>query len=178
MAYLFYTYCDHNSSSLLPYIKVTYQGNLSLQQEAYWSGKKDEYKKILNEKSLTLSLSSSSSDMSTNENNKKTSIKIKKYENNNNRNNIKSMSYKKINKLLLVLLEKNSNLNLNPLAIPFAVRADNQRSSTDNDKTPAQLVLFDPKKITSRGRSCQTVYQRMHNRPREDWDKSEPSKHD
>lgn len=101
MAYLFYTYCDHNSSSLLPYIKVTYQGNLSLQQEAYWSGKKDEYKKILNEKCLTftgtLSLSSSSSsDMSSSENNK-TSIKIKKYENNNNRNTINSMSKKKAN---------------------------------------------------------------------------------
>ncbi len=85
MAYLLYTYCDHNSSTLLPYIKVTYHGNLSLQQEAYWSGKKDQYKKITNEKSLisngTLSLSSSSSDISSNENTKN-SMKIKKYENN------------------------------------------------------------------------------------------------
>jgi hypothetical protein len=71
MAYLFYTYCDHNSSTLLPYIKVTYHGNLSLQQEAYWSGKKDQYKKILSENSLkfndTLTLSSSSSDTSLND---------------------------------------------------------------------------------------------------------------
>jgi hypothetical protein len=85
MAYLLYTYCDHNSSTLLPYIKVTYHGNLSLQQEAYWSGKKNQYKKITNEKSLisngTLSLSSSSSDISSNENTKN-SMKIKKYENN------------------------------------------------------------------------------------------------
>jgi hypothetical protein len=98
MAYLFYTYCDHNSSTLLPYIKVTYQGNLSLQQEAYWSGKKDEYKKIPNENCLkfngTLS-SSSSSDMSSNglafENNQNCN-KIKKYE--NNRNHPMSMSEK------------------------------------------------------------------------------------
>jgi hypothetical protein len=85
MAYLLYTYCDHNSSTLLPYIKVTYHGNLSLQQEAYWSGKKDQYKKITNENRLisngTLSLSSSSSDISSNENTKN-SMKIKKYENN------------------------------------------------------------------------------------------------
>ena len=38
-AYLFYNYCDQNSGRLLPYIKVTYQGNLSLQQDAYWSGR-------------------------------------------------------------------------------------------------------------------------------------------
>lgn len=86
MAYLFYTYCDHNSSTLLPYIKVTYNGNLSLQQEAYWSGKKDQYKKIMNDNYFkfnnTLTLSSSSSDTSLNDkpfdNNNKNSIKIKR----------------------------------------------------------------------------------------------------
>jgi len=79
MAYLYYTYCDHHSSTLLPYIKVTYHGNLSLQQEAYWSGKKDQYKKIINENCLTLS--SSSSDTSLNDkpfDNKKNSIKIQR----------------------------------------------------------------------------------------------------
>jgi hypothetical protein len=90
MAYLFYTYCDNNSPTMLPYIKVTYHGNLSLQQEAYWSGKKDRYSKLTNENNLlfygTLSLSSSSSsDMSSNglafENNQNCN-KIKKYENN------------------------------------------------------------------------------------------------
>jgi hypothetical protein len=182
MAYLFYTYCDHNSSTLLPYIKVTYQGNLSLQQEAYWSGKKDEYKKILNENCLksngTLS-SSSSSDMSSNgksSENNKNSIKIKKYE--NNRNHPMSMSEKETDFfksiINIYLSGKNSNTNLNALAIPFHTRTENQRSTTDNDKTPAQLVLFEPKNASSRGRSCQTVYQRMHHRPREDWDK--PSK--
>ena len=91
MAYLFYTYCNHNSSTLLPYIKVTYHGNLSLQEEAYWSGKKDRYKKIPKDNSLifngTLSLSSSSDDMSSYEKpyeNNKNSSKIKKYENNRN----------------------------------------------------------------------------------------------
>ena len=68
MAYLLYTYCDQNSSTLLPYIKATYHGNLSLQQEAYWSGKKDHYKNILSDNYLTfndtLTLSSSSSDAS------------------------------------------------------------------------------------------------------------------
>ena len=49
--------------------------------------------------------------------------------------------------------------------------------STDSDKTPAQLVLFEPRSVSSRDRSCQTIYQRMHRRPREDWDKYEPSKH-
>jgi hypothetical protein len=86
MAYLLYTYCDHNSSTLLPYIKVTYHGNLSLQQEAYWSGKKNQYKKITNENCLisngTLSLSSSSSDISSNEKPFENTMKIKKYENN------------------------------------------------------------------------------------------------
>lgn len=76
MAYLFYTYCDHNSSTLLPYIKVIYQGNLSLQQEAYWSGKKGQYKKISNDKCLTLS--SSSSDASLNDNHNKNSVKNKR----------------------------------------------------------------------------------------------------
>jgi hypothetical protein len=86
MAYLFYTYCDQNSSTLLPYIKVTYHGNLSLQQEAYWSGKTDQYKKILSETNYlfndTLTLSSSSSDASLNdkpfEQNKTNSIKTKR----------------------------------------------------------------------------------------------------
>ena len=90
MAYLLYTYCDHNSSALLPYIKITYQGSLSLQQEAYWSGKKGQYKKITHEHCLlsngTLSLSSSSSsDISLNDRsfeNNKNSMKTRKYDTN------------------------------------------------------------------------------------------------
>ncbi|CAF4554051.1 unnamed protein product [Rotaria sp. Silwood1] len=168
MAYLFYTYCDHNSSTLLPYIKVTYQGNLSLQQEAYWSGKKDQYKKITNDNCLTLndtllsSLNINSNDKSVNNNNN-SSIKIKKYENNRN-NSIRKDSYS----------------NLNPLAIPFVIRKEQQETiqhSTDNDKTRAQLVLFEPRNKSFPVRSCQTIYQRMHHRPRENWDEYEPSKY-
>lgn len=82
MAYLFYTYCDQNSSTLLPYIKETYQGNLSLQQQAYSSGKNGQYKKIMNDNRLTYHGTSSSN---TNSNGKsfehdKKSVKIKKYD--------------------------------------------------------------------------------------------------
>lgn len=91
MAYLYYTYCDSNSSTLLPYIKVTYHGNLSLQQEAYWLGKKDPYKKILNDKSLTLS--SSSSDASLND-------KPFDNNNNNNKNSIKNKRNNSISKFI------------------------------------------------------------------------------
>ncbi|CAF1350963.1 unnamed protein product [Adineta steineri] len=165
MAYLFYTYCDHNSSTLLPYIKVTYHGSLALQREAYWSGRKDEYKRNPNKNSLksncTLSLSSSSSDASLNDKlfeNTKNSMKTKKYENNRN-NSTKNISCS----------------NLNPLAIPFLNQTEQQQQqtiqrSTDSEKTPAQLVLFEPRPNPSRERSCQTIYQRIHHRPCEDWD--------
>jgi hypothetical protein len=102
MAYLFYTYCDHHSSTLLPYIKVTYHGNLSLQQEAYWYGKKDQYKKIINENCLTLS--SSSSDTSLNDkpfDNKKNSIKIQR---NNSISILQKKNPTRINKYLLFIL--------------------------------------------------------------------------
>ncbi|CAF2646833.1 unnamed protein product [Rotaria sp. Silwood2] len=75
---------------------------------------------------------------------------------------------------------KDSYSNLNPLAIPFAIRREQQetiRHSTNNGKTPAQLVLFEPRNKSSRGRSCQTIYQRMHHRPHENWDEYEPSKY-
>jgi len=94
MAYLFYTYCDHNSSTLLPYIKVTYLGNLSLQQEAYWSGKKDQYKKIINDNNLTLS--SSSSDASLND---------KIFDNNNNNNQKNSIKIKRNNSISIFLIK-------------------------------------------------------------------------
>jgi hypothetical protein len=94
MAYLFYTYCDHNSSTLLPYIKVTYHGNLSLQQEAYWSGKKDQYKKIINDNNLTLS--SSSSDASLND---------KIFDNNNNNNQKNSIKIKRNNSISIFLIK-------------------------------------------------------------------------
>ncbi len=80
----------------------------------------------------------------------------------------------------IYIIGKNSGSNLNPLAIPFAIRTEQQeiiQRSTDSDKTPAQLVLFEPRNIPSRERSCQTTYQRINHRPREDWDKYEPSKH-
>ena len=145
MAYLFYTYCDQNSSTLLPYIKVTYHGNLSLQQEAYWSGKNDQYKKILSDNCLILS--SSSSD---------TSLKDKLIEK-------KKMKNKR----------KTFDSNLNPLAVPFSIQNDEQErplSSIENDKPPVQLVLFEPREIPSRERSCPTIHQRLYHRPRENWD--------
>ena len=83
MAYLYYTYCDHNSSALLPYIKATYHGSLALQQEAYWWGRKEQYQRISDDKylssSVALTLSSSSSDNSLNEKPFETK-KAKKYE--------------------------------------------------------------------------------------------------
>ena len=42
------------------------------------------------------------------------------------------------------------------------------------DKTPAQLVLFEPREESSSceqpRRSCQRIYQRLPSRPPEDWD--------
>ncbi len=49
------------------------------------------------------------------------------------------------------------------------IRNDQQQVHS-HDKTPAQLVLFEPRHCPSRERSCQTIYQRLHHRPREDWD--------
>ncbi|CAF1461919.1 unnamed protein product [Rotaria sordida] len=87
---------------------------------------------------------------------------------------------KKTNSTNIYIIEKDHDSNLNPLAIPFVIRTKQQETiqhSTNNDKTPAQLVLFEPRKIPFRGRSCQTTYQRMHHRPRENWDEYEPSKY-
>jgi hypothetical protein len=74
-------------------------------------------------------------------------------------------------------LGKDSFSNLNPLAIPFTIRTDQQKVQT-HEKTPAQLVLFEPRNCPSRERSCQTIYQRLHHRPREDWDANEPSEYE
>jgi hypothetical protein len=67
------------------------------------------------------------------------------------------------------------------LAVPFVIRKEEEeeeeeeaiQSTTNSDKIPAHLVLFEPVERSSRKPSCQTIYQRMHHRPREDWDKSE-----
>lgn len=171
MAYLFYTYCDQNSSTSLSYIKTTYQGNLSLQQEAYWSGRKAQYNKLMNEHCLglssTLLLPTTSSD---------TNPHDKSFE--NHRNCIKSKKYG--NSLHSQVAEKVSYSDLNPLAVPFNFKTEKTKEtiqrSTDIDKRPAQLVLFEPGKSSSQGRSCQIIHQRMHHRPRENWDECEPTK--
>ena len=100
MAYLFYTYCDHNSPTLLPYVKATYQGDLSLQQEAFWSGRTDQYKSILDDNCVifntTLSLSSDVNSNNKSFENKPNSVKIKKYAHNrNNSTSIKTHTLKK-----------------------------------------------------------------------------------
>lgn len=66
MAYLFYTYCDQNSSAVLPYIKATYQGDLSLQQEVFWSGRKERSLLKDRERDLRLNAPVSSYHMSSN----------------------------------------------------------------------------------------------------------------
>ena len=69
--------------------------------------------------------------------------------------------------------------NLNPLAVPFSAQRDRDQgvsSSTNNDKIPAQLVLFEPRTTSSGRPSCQTTHQRMHHRPQEDWDWSMESR--
>lgn len=45
--------------------------------------------------------------------------------------------------------------------------------SKASDKTPAQLVLFEPREESSmrQRRSCQRIYQRLPSRPQEDWDR-------
>ncbi|CAM2718705.1 unnamed protein product [Rotaria socialis] len=159
MAYLYYTYCDHNSTTLLPYVKVTYQGNLSLQQEAYRSGKKERFKKVINGNYSSYDDTSLSSSISSNDKafeNNKNPIQKKKYENHRNHS-----------------MRKESNSNLNPLAVPFEIQIQQQeriQHSKDNNKPPAQLVLFEPRNTPSPVPSCQTMYQRMHHRPRENWD--------
>lgn len=74
----------------------------------------------------------------------------------------------------LKFLGKNSYSNLNPLAIPFVTPKEEQERishSKEHEKLPAQLVVYEPRNISNQGRSCQTIYQRLHHRPREDWDK-------
>ncbi|CAF0791690.1 unnamed protein product [Adineta ricciae] len=169
MAYLYYTYCDHNSSTLLPYIKVTYHGSLSLQQEAYWSGKQGEYKKIKKGKCLLPSVTlSSSSDGSLNDKSfadvHKTALKTKRFDHHGPPS-----------------IRENSESNLNSFAKPFNTQTDRQettpRSSSTNDKTPAHLVVFEPRSIPSCNRSDPITYQRIHPRSCEDWDQFDPSIH-
>jgi hypothetical protein len=138
VAYLFYNYCNQNSASLLPYIKVTYQGNLSLQQEAYWSGRNQDDPRKHTE------MSSDGGGVSFE------CTRVKRYDHSRAGKSIRS--------------------DLNPLAIPFSLHKLEQESSLDADGTPAQLVLFEPRDEPCRKPSCQTIHQRMHHRPREDWD--------
>ena len=139
-AYLFYNYCDQNSGRLLPYIKVTYQGNLSLQQEAYWSGRNQGDPR-------------KHAEMSTGERGVSFECtRVKKYEQSRAGKCVES--------------------SLNPLAVPFSLLKVQLESSLDAARTPAQLVLFEPRDESSQKPSCQTVHQRMHHRPREDWDKN------
>jgi hypothetical protein len=137
-AYLFYNYCDQNSASLLPYIKVTYQGNLSLQQDAYWSGRNQgDPRKHTDTSSGGRGVSFEH-------------IRVKKYQPSR--------------------AEKSIQSSLNPLAVPFSLLKVELESTLDADRTPAQLVVFEPYGEPSRKPSCQTIHQRMHHRPREDWD--------
>jgi hypothetical protein len=76
--------------------------------------------------------------------------------------------------LIFIFLGKDSYSNLNPLAIPFIIPNEEQEilsRSRENEKLPAQLVLYEPRNVSSQGQSCQTIYQRLYHRPREDWDK-------
>lgn len=64
------------------------------------------------------------------------------------------------------------------MAVPFTKRTESKElisHSSNKEKSSAQLVLFEPRSTSSRVRSCQTIYQRMHHRPRENWDECEPS---
>ena len=137
-AYLYYNYCDQNSASLLPYIKVMYQGDLSLQQEAYWSGR--DLRGPLKHTGMSSGGLGVSFECT----------RVKKYEHSRAEECVQS--------------------SLNPLAVPFSLLKVQLESSLDTDRTPAQLVLFEPRDEPSPHPSCQTIHQRMHHRPREDWD--------
>lgn len=95
MAYLFYTYCDENSSTSLPYIKTIYQSNLLLQQQAFWISQKN--RSLLIEHRLLNACRSSNTEQKTN---------LTPFRQNQSRK----------------ILMKSKNIiqsTLNPLAVPF-----------------------------------------------------------
>ena len=142
MAYLFYTYCDQNSARLLPYIKTIYQGDLAVQQEAYWSGRSAMHLYTTENDPPSPSASS-------------TRFRMKHHRDRSRRK--RSTESSDLNPLAI------------PFHVERERRMDGKKP-VQREKNPAQLVLFEPRDRPSPSQSCQIIHQRLHRQEREDWD--------